>query len=488
MKVALSNESLFCYCVCNPSYLSRSSSCVAVVGGDYKMKTARFFVIVSGLLVGQSIVGSMGAAVERDTVKPRADCAAARRPPNVLLIMADDVGRETLGCYGGTSYRTPHLDKLARTGTRFTHCYSMPVCHPTRLAIMTGRYPFRNPARWGSFPAGQPTFGNLLRNAGYATAVAGKWQLVLLRTKPEHPKLLGFDQSCLFGWHEGPRYHKPLIWQNGRRRTDVEKPEAYGPDVYSDFLIDFLTRNKDRPFFAYYPMALCHEISDDFQPVPPPAPDGHYLSFKEMVEDMDRVVGRIVAAVDRLGLRDNTLILFTTDNGSPRKYLVDAVQANGKVRRVHKEVVSRMGQVEVRGGKGQLTDAGTRVPLIANWPGTTPAGRTCDDLIDFTDVLPTLAELAGAAPPEGMTIDGRSFAAQLQGRPGKPRERVYCEHRGRRWVRTQRWKLYDDGRLFDMQNDPTEKRPIKADHDSAETSKSRTKLQAALDSLLRSNR
>jgi arylsulfatase A len=403
--------------------------------------------------------------------------------PNILLIMADDVGREALGCYGGTSYKTPHLDALAAGGIRFDHCYSMPVCHPTRLTIMTGRYPFRNPAGWGRWPVGVQTFAHVLQRAGYATAVAGKWQLTLMKRDPDHARELGFDESALFGWHEGPRYHNPLIYRNGAIWKEVRKPDVYGPDVYTEFLIDFISRHKDKPFFAYYPMALCHEISDDFLPVPPPAPDGQYLTFKQMVEDMDVMVGRFVTALERLKLRDKTLILFTTDNGSPRSYLTHVEELNGKVVRHHKPVISMTGDQPVRGGKGSMTDAGCRVPLIANWPGTTPADREFDDLIDFTDLLPTLAELAEAKLPDNVRLDGRSFAPRLQDQPGTPREWVFCQHGGKQFVRTHQWKLYSDGRLFDMRRDPREMHPIDRAADSPQCTAARQQLQDVLTGL-----
>lgn len=440
---------------------------------DQAMKN-RIPVFISALLL--TFVSTAGLT--------RAAAAERAEKPNFLLIMADDVGRDALGCYGGTSYKTPQIDALAADGLRFRHCYSMPVCHPTRLTIMTGRYPFRNPAGWGSWPADAKTFAHVLRDAGYATAVAGKWQLVLMRRQTDHARLLGFEASALFGWHEGPRYHNPMIYRDGAIWKEVQKPNVYGPDVYTQFLIDFITRNKDRPFLAYYPMALCHEISDDFKPVPPPAPDGHYVTYKEMIADMDRMVGRLVAALERLNLRRKTLILFTTDNGSPRSYLTDVEYRDGKPIRHHKPVVSTMNGQPIRGGKGSMTDAGTRVPLVANWPGTTPAGRVLDDLVDFSDFMPTLAELAHAALPGGVHLDGRSFAAQLTGQPGKPRDWVFCQHQGRRWVRMRRWKLYDDGRLFDLDGDPAERRPVAADQQTPEAAAARLKLQGALDSLV----
>jgi arylsulfatase A-like enzyme len=199
-----------------------------------------------------------------------------------------------------------------------------------------------------------------------------------------------------------------------------------------------------------------------------------------MVEAADQRVGRLVAALDRLGLREKTLILFTGDNGTPRSYIATAV--DGKL--VRKSFTSKMGDLEVRGGKGSLTNAGTNVPLIANWKGTIPPGQVVDDLVDFSDFLPTFAELAGADLPEGVDIDGVSFAPRLCGREGKGRAWAFAEHRGKCWVRTQQWKLYDDGRLFDVPSDPGETHAISVDAASPEATAARKKLQAALDRVL----
>ncbi len=411
---------------------------------------------------------------------------AADRAPNIVLILADDVGSETLGCYGGTSYQTPNLDRLAATGMRFTHAYSMPVCHPTRICLMTGRYPFRFGSAWGTFPEGAVTFAQLLKQAGYATAVAGKWQLVLQKENPDHPAELGFEDSCLFGWHEGPRYHQPYIWENGQRRLDVERPDVFGPDVYCQFLIDFMRRNRDRPFLAYYSMALCHEISDDFSPPPPPGPDGKYLSFGQMMETMDTIVGRLVAAIDQLGLREQTVILFVTDNGSPKSYLTDLEVRDGKVIRHHAPVVSQRNGQQVRGGKGTLTDAGTRVPLIANWSGTIRERQVVDDLVDFSDFLPTMMELAGATVPSNLSLDGSSFAARLYGTGSGPRQWVFCEQGQQFWVRNRDWKLYQDGSLFEMQHDSDEQSPIPPGRESDAGRTARQQLQAAAKSIGRS--
>jgi arylsulfatase A-like enzyme len=427
---------------------------------------------IGGTALALAVVAFLGVCA------PSAFSAEGR--PNVVLILADDLGCETLGCYGGTSYRTPHVDRLAATGMRFRHGYSMPVCHPTRIAILTGRYPFRvGSPGWGTFPKSEEkrTFAHVMKRAGYATAIAGKWQLILLGRNPQHPHQLGFDEYCLFGWHEGARYYDPYIWQNGKLREGLEG--RYGPDVYCEFLIDFITRNRDKPFVAYYSMALCHDVTDDLDEPVPFGPHGRYDSYAEMVEAMDARVGRIVAALDRLGLREKTLVLFTADNGTPRSYIATAV--DGKL--VRKSFVSRRGDEEVRGGKGSLTDAGTRVPLVANWRGTTPEGVVVDDLVDFSDFLPTLADLGGAPLPEGVALDGQSFAPRLRGEPTEGRSWVYSGLRGKYWVRTARWKLYDDGRLFDMDRDPREKDSISENKASPEAAAARRKLRAVIDNL-----
>ena len=231
-------------------------------------------------------------------------CTAAERP-NILFILADDVGQEVLGCYGGESYRTPHLDALARTGMRFNNSYSMPVCHPTRLTLMTGKYPFRHGSvTWGDFPKTEEayTFSNLLQKAGYRTGIAGKWQLCLMRDDLDHPQRLGFQQSDMFGWHEGPRYYEPMIYHNGKVRDDALG--HYGPDLYVRNLIEFMKENRDRPFLAYYPMAVAHDVTDDLDKPVPHGPFNRYDSYAEMVSEMDRAVGRLVAALNALGLRE----------------------------------------------------------------------------------------------------------------------------------------------------------------------------------------
>jgi len=401
--------------------------------------------------------------------------------PNIVLIMVDDQGYECLGCYGGTSYKTPVLDRLAETGIRFEHCYSQPLCTPSRVQIMTGRYNFRNYIRFGHFDYGQRTFAHILKDAGYATCVAGKWQLIG-PPGADAPFAAGFDEYCL--WHMedvfGPkqsRYRNPKLIQNGELLPNTQG--KYGPDIVADYLIDFIQRNKDRPFLAYYPMILTHS---PFDPTPDSPEWGQTISNKrfyvDMVEYMDKTIGRIVRKLDELGLREKTLILFTGDNGTP------------------KGITSRMRDgTSIAGGKGMTTDAGTHVALVANWKNTIPPGRVSAELVDFTDVLPTLAEAAGAPLPAGLQIDGRSFLAQLLGRKGNPRDWTFCWYRRdpgaqlHRFARDRRWKLYDQstadraGKLFDVSADPLETSPVEPGQGGAEAAAARAKLQAVLDSM-----
>ncbi len=436
--------------------------------------TRRNFLFSSGL----------GIAAER--------IEAAETRPNIVLIMADDLGYECLGCYGGTSYKTPNLDELARRGVRFNHAYAQPLCTPTRLQLMTGQYNFRNWRAFGVMDPKERTIGHWMSEAGYRTCIAGKWQLYSYnppdfepewRGKGKVPKDSGFDEYCL--WHsghtedKGSRYGDATWLENGKLRKDER--DRYGDDVFAEFIGNFMEKRREKPFFVYYPMALTHA---PFMPTPRSAewPTGDRLKpdpkhFGEMVEYMDEVVGRVLRKIDSLGIRENTLILFYSDNGTGRG------------------VRSQMGDRVVEGGKGLTTDAGTRVPLIAEWKGKSPAGRVLDDLVDSTDFVPTILEAAGIGHPAGVPRDGRSFLPQVQGRKGKPKEWIFSHYDPRpghgkedytelkRFARDRRFKLYSDGKLFDISNDVLEQRPLKPGESSVEAERARRKLQAALDSM-----
>ncbi len=397
--------------------------------------------------------------------------------PNILFILADDVGREVLGSYGGDSYQTKEIDALAEAGMKFNHVYASPVCHPSRITLLTGRYPFTlGDAEWGSFPeqAEGQTFAHELKQAGYATAVAGKWQLATLGNDLDQPHRLGFDEYCLFGWHEGPRYHEPYIWQNGELRKDVK--ESYGPDVYSDFLIDFMSRNVDRPFLAYFPMALIHDVSNDLSEPPPFGADGRYENVKEMVSQTDRIVGKMVQSLTDLGIADNTIIIFTTDNGTNHTSIVN--YEDGEY--IEEEVYSNIYGMSIPGGKKKFNDWGVRVPTMLVWPGKVEPGSLCNAMIDFSDFLPTLNDLVGLPQPD-YKINGRSFAPALAGSEFESREWVYSQKEKdppQFMIRTGDWKLVWDGNLFDMRNDSLETNPISLENSSEAELKARQELES----------
>ena len=415
--------------------------------------------------------------------------SAGSKRPNILFILADDVGQEVLGCYGGTSYKTPNLDKLASEGIRFNHAYSMPVCHPTRLSIMTGKYPFRIGSGWGKFPKNEEasTFSSLLQKNGYATAVAGKWQMTLLKNDTQHPARCGFDQWSLFGWHEGARYYDPYIWENGVLRNDLKS--RYGPEHYTDFLIKFMeqSRKAKKPFLAYYSMALAHDVTDDLkQPVPYMPGKDRWQDYREMAEAMDMMVGKLISALDKMKLRERTLILFSGDNGTASRSII---RHDGK-RYIREPVFSMLGEKRIAGGKGSLTDRGTRVPLIANWPSVIKSGNTSNQLIDCSDFLPTFCELTNTSLPKNIKLDGHSFACAVSGGKGtSKRSWVYAERGGKYFVRNQNWKLYNEGTLHDLRNENSEKNGIRANaKHSSDAKAARELLDAAQIELGRGSR
>ena len=403
-------------------------------------------------------------------------------PANVVLIFADDVGVEAFGCYGGTSYETPNLDALAAEGARFTRCYSQPLCTPSRVKLMTGKSNLRNYVSFSLLDPDERTFAHMAQDAGYATAVAGKWQLLGWEGYNEWagrgstPSQAGFDRWCLWQVEQlGKRYWDPTLDVDGELREEITG--AYGPDLHCDYLLDFIAEREGAPFFAYFPMSLVH---DPFVPTPHSAepPEGEQASkaqsFGDMVEYMDFIVGRIATGLEELGLREDTLILFVSDNGT------------------HKSRSSKMGELTVRGGKAAPTDAGTHVPLIASWPGAVGPGVVCEDLVDLSDFMPTLAEVMGAPLSNESELDGRSFLPQLLGQAGEPREwvRIYSNPRPEDpnknprafFARDERYKLYDDGRFYDCDADPAEAAPLAEASLSKEAARVRAMLQAALDS------
>lgn len=439
------------------------------------------------------VLGALAAVVSGCSEPARAPAEPALPPdprPNIILFLADDLGYETLGANGSASYQTPALDALAASGVRFTNTHSQPLCTPSRVQIMTGRYNHRNYTNFNILPEGEITFAKLLKDAGYATVVVGKWQLwgherawPEARGKGQLPEQAGFDRHLLWQVHktftDGERFADPFVETDGAAATTV--PGAYGPDLSTNFMLDFIERHVSsdpgRPFLAYFPMALTH---DPFVPTPDSAGwDGDRYAedpayFKDMVEYMDKIVGRTVAKLEELGLRDNTLVLFTGDNGTSRA--ITSTMTDGTV---------------VQGGKGQPTNAGTHVPFVASWPANVPGGRVSDALIDFSDFLPSLVEAAGAALPSDRIIDGRSFLPLLRGEVDSIRDWIFCAYTPRwgeglpnaRFARDHRYKLYDDGRFYDVTNDVLEEQALDAEALDPRAADARQRLQAVLDEM-----
>jgi arylsulfatase A len=394
--------------------------------------------------------------------------------PNIVLIMADDFGYECLSCNGSTSYKTPHIDKLAAGGMRFENFHVQPLCTPTRVQLMTGMYNIRNYSRFGYLEPNVTTFAHLLKKAGYATAITGKWQL---SHGFDGPKKFGFDEYCLWQLtRRPPRYANPGLEINGKE-IDYKNGE-YGPDLINDYAIDFVSRKKAEPFFLYYPLMLTH---GPFQPTPDsanwnPKAIGEDVSndrknFADNVAYMDKLVGKLIAKLDELRLRENTLVVFLGDNGTGRP------------------IVSKMGDKTVTGGKGTTTTFGTHVPLIVNWPKTVAAGKVSPELLDSTDILPTICAAAGALIPAELKLDGHSFLPQLRGEKGTPREWRYCwyapnqgkkENEPKEFAATVKYKLYRTGEFFDIESDPPEEKPLQVKSLDAAAATARKKLQEAL--------
>jgi arylsulfatase A len=398
--------------------------------------------------------------------------------PNVIIIMADDLGYETIGANGGKSYKTPEIDRMASQGMRFEHCYAQPLCTPTRVKLMTGIYNVRNYVRFGILEESQTTFAHLFKDAGYATCIVGKWQL---GKDPMSPRHAGFDEHCLWQIREGridstgrdTRFSKPVLEINGDLITYGEKD--YGPQIVSTYGMDFMEKSvqKNQPFLLYYPMILTHcpfsatpdspeWMTDDTTVM---AYKGHAHYFEDMMAYTDKIIGLINQKLDQLGISENTLILFTGDNGTDVP------------------VVSMLNDREVAGAKGQSTDAGTRVPLIVQWPGEINPGLICKDLVDFSDFLPTICEATNISVPDSLNIDGRSFLPQLKGESGKPRAWIYNWYsrngevdKARIFARNHRYKLYHSGEFYEVPQDYLEEHPLDTEYLGADAKAVRNML------------
>ncbi len=380
--------------------------------------------------------------------------------PNVIVVNVDDFGAELVGCYGSDMYDTPNMDQLAEEGMRFTNAYTTPLCTPSRVQMMSGQYPFRTGWEDGIWkrdheyvPPETIPMGRMFRNAGYRTAAAGKWQMCRFGRHPDHAEKCGFEATSFWSYRIDlekydhteqigsgrrptlpSRYWNPAVWQDGRLLREVDG--TYGPDIYNQRLLTFIENQHDRPFFIYYPMVLTHS---QFVNPPPAKPseqnEGNLQTrFKRMVHYTDRLIGRIVNKLKAHDEREETLIIVTGDNGTPQK------------------ITSELNGHRIPGGKKKLTEAGSRVPFIASWPGTIPAGTVRHALTDSSDVLPTIAEAAGVRIPEDKILDGRSLLPVLTGKKKSVRDWAFIQLKDSWLLRTRTHRLHEDGRFFDMKD------------------------------------
>ena len=390
---------------------------------------------------------------------------SAAEKPNILFLLSDDHSYPFLSCYGDPNVKTPALDQLAADGIKFHRFFTAaPQCVPSRAALMTGRSPVAARITRFSSPLArdETTFPELLkRDAGYFVGVCGRSY-----------HLDGSKNDAAVG---------ELLEKHGLRtfgqRFDYVKTGSDTEAVAQ--AAEFLDRKpKDQPFCLWVNFSDPHHVWQapaEFRPDPAslklPAHWPDLPGMREQLADycaevnrLDRSVKAVLDLLEKRGLARQTLVVFAGDNGSIRPPAYTPVKGR-----------------QLSGNKASMREGGSRVPMIANWPGTTPAGAISHDLTDFSDFLTTFAELAGAKLPDGVELDGRSIAARIKGGKGTPREWVYVELPGKSFVRDARWKLGNDGGFFDLKDAPFEELPVAGDTTDTAALAARKKLQAVLD-------
>ena len=390
-------------------------------------------------------------------------CNSKIEKPNVILIMADDMGSECLSINGATAYQTPNLDRLSKTGMRFTNVIAQPLCTPSRVKLMTGKHNYRNYEYFGYLNPNQKSIGNLMKEAGYETCISGKWQLNGLSFKRPgyedvaRPNHFGFDEYCLWQLNrpkkDGERFADPLIYRNGKKMNGLE--DKYGPNIFADFICAFIDKNKDKPFFVYYPMVLVH---NPFVPTPDSPEwdspetrnekDPKY--FKDMVDYTDKIVGRIEKKLVEHGIDQNTILIFTADNGT--NVSITTQTKNGPY----------------PGGKSFTTQRGVHVPFVVSWPAGIKQTGDYDGMVDFNDFYPTLAEITGV-DISNETLDGMSFLPVLKGdfKGSKNSTLIHYDpmwgnasKNRNRFAMTKSYKLYQNGAFFNFNKDIDEQNPL----------------------------
>jgi arylsulfatase A len=386
------------------------------------------------------------------------------KKPNIIFILADDLGYAELSCYGSDNYKTPNIDKLASQGLRFTNAYASPLCGPSRAVILTGRYPFRTGATNQDAcallkPAVETTLPTYLKPAGYVTTMIGKFGQMSYE-----PSDWGFDDYLRFQgsgiyWNTQAKGKNYLVNKEQKTLNDNE----YMPDVMHNHLVDFMTKNKDNPFFALYSLSHVH---NEILPTPDSKPDSKNI-YEDNVSYMDKLVGKLRVELEKLKISDNTILVFFSDNGTAGARAPSAT----------------IGGRRLIGQKGSMLEGGSLEPLIVYWPGVTPVGKVSNDLISAPDFIHTFADIIGAPIPKDKILDGQSFNAQLHGQKGNPRSSVFIQLANMYYVRSANWKLNQAGELFDMSKAPFEEILVAANTQNAEAIKARIALQEELDRL-----
>ncbi len=328
-------------------------------------------------------------------------------PPNIIFLLADDMGYEMPTFDGGESYNTSHLDSLAANSMVFTECHATPICSPSRVELLSGLYNFRNYLQygWGVYDTQYISYAKVLQNNGYKTCVVGKWQLSDWAIGLEN---VGFDNYCVLN-PSGNLYRSPTLLDEFGKLPQSVTQDKYSEDITGNYALNFIDQNKDKPFFIYYSFMLIH-VPDQPTPLDP-----NFQSFDDNTSDttyigsmthyLDLKVGALMSKLKADGLDKNTIIVFSGDNGS-----------QGNFHSIYKGK-------EVAGEKGRTTELGTHVPLFVNWPGHIMPGIN-NNLVDFSDFGTTFLDMANVKnKPPG---DGVSFYPQLFGSGGTPRSWVYC--------------------------------------------------------------
>jgi arylsulfatase A-like enzyme len=399
-------------------------------------------------------------------------CTAAEARPNLVIVLADDLGWSDVGFNGRTEWATPHLDRLAAQGTVFRRWYTAAVvCAPSRAALLTGRYGIHNGVSGNAddLPAGAVTLAEVLRRHGYATGLFGKWHHG--RPRPpardyRHPLDLGFQEFFGFtdareAWEQYPRE----LW-SAREKKPVT---GYANTLFTDRAVDFMHRHRDRPFFLYLPYTIPHfHIQAPAEDVAPFA--GKFAekdprnpvnaTYAAMITRLDREVGRVLAALDELGLRERTLVVFSSDHGATFEAGNQGASAFHDSNR------------PFRGQKRTLWEGGLRVPAAVCWPGRVPAGKVSEEVVHMTDVFPSFLAAAGIEPQAAWQLDGRDLLGVWQGRAPAPERTLFWEWRAEGYYQLAalrgRFKLVLTGsqppELFDVVGDPGERRSVLAEH------------------------